>query len=107
MDEQQILGLSLQEAWTLYKIKKRDMIEEEITNETEYKTARFGKNIMFEIDEYLMDSPVFRKRPKAKCINIYGQEYTLEDFRTELETREEIIRGALIDYYAQINDSVM
>lgn len=113
IDEETILTLSLDAAWTLYKIKFLDMSRTKdedgnkvkpFTTTQDYDNIRFGLNIKFEIDDYLKNR--FREKPKSGTIVIWKDEYNISDFRTEIDNRERMIRSALLDYYAQENDII-
>lgn len=85
-----IRTLNIEEAWNTFKTEIK-------THETEYKQARFGIKIKFDINDYLKG----RITIKAKTGKAYirGGAYELEDFETELELRERIIKNWLIENF--------
>ena len=86
-----ILTLGLSEAWNMYKI----MCE----HDNEYKKARFGMNIKFDINDYLKGRII--TKPKTGKALIRGKAYHLEEFETELETREKVIKDWLVENYSE------
>lgn len=86
-----ILTMGLPEAWNMYK-----MLSE---HDNEYNEARFGKKIRFDINDYLKGRILIK--PKTGKALIKGKGYLLEDFETELEEREKIIKEWLIDNYTE------
>lgn len=87
MNPQEIRQMNLQEAWNTFKT------EAEMTDK-EYIEARFGKNITFDINDYLKGR-INIKSKVGKAL-IKGTAYDLEEFETELEIRERTIKDWLI-----------
>ena len=102
LDEENIIALSLAEVWTLYKVKRKEMIKEGFTSEQEYNRIRYGITIMFELDDYIQER--FRERPKSGEIVIQKIVYSIKEFRTEMEERERLMRNSLLNYYADDKD---
>lgn len=87
-----IRTLDLREAWNFFKT--------EIAMEDEtYRKARFGIKVKFDINDYLKGRiPVKAKTGKAL---VRGQAHKLEDFETELEVRERIIKDWLLQNFGE------
>lgn len=88
-----IRTLSLQEAWNTFKT------EIEMT-EKEYKEARFGVTIKFDINDYLKNRIAIKGKVGKAFIR--GKSHSLEDFETELEKRERIIKDWLLENFGDI-----
>ena len=86
-----ILTLGLAEAWNMYKIMA--------DHNQEYRKARFGVNIKFDINDYLKGRIL--TKPKTGKALIRGKTCKLEDFETELEEREKIIKDWLVENYTE------
>ena len=81
-------SLGLEEAWNYFK-------SEANMNEEAYRKARFGVDIMFDINEYLLG--YIRIKGKTGQVIHRATSYNTEDFFTELEMRERIIKEWLIE----------
>lgn len=86
-----ILTLGIAEAWNMYKI----MAEHDQT----YRKARFGTNIKFDINDYLKGR--IQIKPKTGKALIRGKTCDLEEFETELENREKLIKDWLVENYTE------
>lgn len=86
-----ILTLGLNEAWNMYKIMA--------SHDNSYKMARFGVNIKFDINDYLKGR--IQTKPKSGRALIRGQTCKLEDFETELEEREKVVKEWLLENYQE------
>lgn len=86
-----ILTLGLPEAWNMYKIMA--------DHDEEYRKARFGVKIKFDINDYLKGR--IMTKPKTGKALIRGKTCQLEDFETELEKREKIIKEWLVENYTE------
>lgn len=104
ISEETLLSLSFEASYKLYKVMLNKMREEGIATEKDYKKVRFGFNINFELDDYFKNR--FREKPKSGTVIIWKDEYSLEEFRTELELRENTILESLLDYYSTDKDII-
>lgn len=86
-----ILTLGLPEAWNMYKI----MTE----HDEEYRKARFGIKIKFDINDYLKGRILIK--PKTGKALVRGKTFILEDFETELEEREKVVKDWLLENYTE------
>lgn len=88
MSDLDLRTLDFNEAWNTFKTEAE-------MNTDEYRKARFGIRIKFDINDYLKGRLVI----KAKKRNVYikGCVYDLEEFETELEMRERKIKKWLIE----------
>lgn len=86
-----ILTLGLPEAWNMYKIMA--------DHDQSYREARFGIRIKFDINDYLKGRIL--TKPKTGKALIRGHTCKLEDFETELEAREKIIKEWLVENYTE------
>lgn len=110
IDEETILSLSMEAAYKLYILKLQDILSStdsegnRIGKKEDYDKIRFGISISFELQDYF-DSQ-FRKKPKDKQIVLYNETFNLQDFRTEIEEREKLLRGTLLKFYAIDKDII-
>lgn len=81
-----ISTLGLEEAYNAFKVEVDTMSKD-------YKQARFGKNIRFDINIYLRGHIIIKH--KIGKAYILGKVYDIEDIYTELEERERIIKDWL------------
>lgn len=86
-NEDEIRTMNLEETWNMFKT----MIE---MNTKDYVTARFGKRIRFDINDYIKGK-ITEKRKVGKTI-IKGKVYSSEEFETELEERERTMKNYII-----------
>lgn len=89
-NDTEIRTMALEQAWNTMKT------EIEMT-EREYKQARFGINIIFDINDYLKGRITIKAKTGKAFIR--GKAHRLEEFETELEQRERIIKGWLLDNF--------
>lgn len=82
-----LMTMGLPEAWNMYKIMSD---KDEL-----YRRARFGIKIKFDINDYLKGRITIK--PKSGRAMIRGRNCSLEDFETELEDREKVIKEWLIE----------
>lgn len=87
-----IRTLDLREAWNFFKT------EIETTHE-EYRKARFGIRVKFDINDYLKGRIIIKS--KKGVAHIRGKMYDLEKFETELEERERTIKTWLLDNFGE------
>lgn len=85
-----IRTLSLEEAWQTFKTEIQ-------MDEAEYRLARFGCDIRFDINDYLKGRIAIKGKVGKAFIR--GCAYMLEDFETELENRERVIKEWLLDNF--------
>lgn len=86
-----ILTLGLPEAWNMYKIMS--------DRDEDYRKARFGIDIKFDINDYLKGRIL--TKPKTGKALIRGKTCSLEEFETELEEREKVIKSWLLENYTE------
>lgn len=84
-----VATLPLHDAWKLF------MLQKGIQNTQEYRKARFGININFDINDALIGNIKIKAKSQEAIINRW--KYNLEDYNTELENRERIIKEYLIE----------
>lgn len=84
--------MDFSEAWNVFKT------ESEMASD-EYRQARFGVKILFDINDYLKGRISIKSKTGQAYIR--GRTHKLEDFETELEVRERIIKGWLLDNYGE------
>lgn len=113
IDEEAILTYNIGAIYTLFKIKFDDMARtkddegskiDPFVNRDDYNKVRFGFTIKFELEDYIKGR--FREKPKSGTIVIWKNEYSLKDFRTEIEKREKVMRNSLLNYYSQDKDII-
>lgn len=99
--ESDILKMDLEEAYHLFLIEKKNMessddTDSEETKETKevYKKARFGIRVRFDIHDYFNE--IYTHKAKCAKVKIGGETYDREDFYTETEERETLIKNFLI-----------
>lgn len=83
MEELEIKTLDLEQCWLVFKT--------EIEMETEeYRDVRFGVDIKFDINDYLLGN--MKIVAKTGIIYYKGRNFNTESFYTELEKRERIMK---------------
>jgi len=85
-----IRTLSLEEAWNTFKTEIG-------MTEKEYRQARFGVSIRFDINDYLKGRIAIKSKTGKAFIK--GSSYNLEEFETELEKRERVIKEWLLENF--------
>lgn len=81
------MTLGLPEAWNMFKLLT--------LHDMDYRMARFGVDIKFDINDYLKGRII--TKPKSGSALLRGRSVNLESFETELEKREKIIKEFLIE----------
>lgn len=92
MPDLNVMQMNIEEAWEVFKMLVRDMEE---FDEESYKKARFGIRIKFDINEYT--NKWIRVKTKKGIVLIRGKVYRSEDFWTEIEEREYLIKRWIIE----------
>ena len=82
-----ILTMGLVDCWNMYKVMTM--------RDDTYKQARFGVKIKFDINDYLKGRIL--TKPKSGKALIRGRTCELEEFETELEEREKLIKEWLLE----------
>lgn len=82
----EIAQLTLEEAWGVYKTECE-------LGSKEYHKIRFGINLKFDINDHFRN--IFPRKTKTGLIMIKGQWYATEDYYTELELRERVLKDWL------------
>jgi hypothetical protein len=90
-NDMEILTLGLTEAWSMFKIMNN--------GDESYRKVRFGITIKFDINDYIKGR--IMTKPKIGKALIRGKTYKLEEFETELESRERVIKQWLMVNYKE------
>lgn len=80
--------MNFEESWNYFKTEIN-------MTDTEYKKARFGINIRFDLNDYLKGR-INIKSKSGKAL-IKGKSHDLEEFETEIEKRERLIKKWLLE----------
>ena len=93
MNELELRSMDFNESWNTFKTEVQDSTKE-------YRLARFGININFDINDYLKGRVLIKSKTGKAFVR--GRAFDLEDFETELEKRERIIKEWLITNFCDV-----
>lgn len=88
----EIRQMNFEEAWNTFKTEIQMM-------QPEYQKARFGLGIRFDINDYLKGRITIKAKTGKAFIR--GKSFELEEFETELEKRERIIKDWLLETFKE------
>ena len=106
--ETEILKMSLEEAYSLFLVERKNLETSEdvgrddvIIIKSTYKQARFGIKVQFDIHDYFNE--IYWHKAKCSKVKIGGDTFYREEFYTEIEERETLIKGFLIGLIGKEN----
>lgn len=95
IDAERVLGLDLESSYKLLNIQILEWDTTEKKKVEVYDKARYGIKLKFDI--YNLFTKNYSEKVKSHSVIVEGKTHKLQDFYTEIEKRETLIKKTILD----------